>query len=326
MYATPAGAGGKDGTNWANAFGVGELETDMTDNAEAGDIYYVAGGTYTLTGAFSTVKAGTNVAVISVIGVDTGTSNEPPVFSDFAFGANRPVIAAGANTFVFTGGQWHYQNLSITTTEASGFKVGADDVVYNCKANNSSGVASRRAFIAAAISIHIGCEGQSTAGWAIETAGSMRIYACYLHDSVVGVRCGAGVFYVLNSIIDTCATGIDVGTRGDGLLANTTIYNSSTRAISGTTGDHFISLNNIIDASAIGVEWTTVYTNHWFDYNCWGDGNTDDIVDTDVIWGNNRVEDAPAMANPGAGDFTILTSSPCHNVGLDAGDLTGATV
>ena len=85
MYVTVAGAGTKAGTSWANAFGYAEWETDYEGSAEPGDIYYVEDGTYTLTSDFSTARDGTVDSYIKVIGVATGTTNEPPVSSDWGF-------------------------------------------------------------------------------------------------------------------------------------------------------------------------------------------------------------------------------------------------
>ena len=69
MYVTVAGAGDKSGSTWGNAMGLGEWETDVEATAEAGDIYYLEAGTYTLTNAFSTALDGTDVAPIKIIGV-----------------------------------------------------------------------------------------------------------------------------------------------------------------------------------------------------------------------------------------------------------------
>ncbi len=324
MMVTVAGAGDKSGSTWANAMGMAEWITDMTTNSEAGDRYFVEEGTYTFGGASdSSARNGTSAAPIQIIGVLSGTSNEPPVFSDYASGANRPVMAVAANVFS-VGDYWIAQGLDTTTTNSNGFYVGDYSIVYNCKSNNS-GIATRYAFRGDQATRFIACEAQSANGRAIRLHIATSCVACYAHDSVVGFYFGSAYSTVVNCIADTCTTyGLCVDNQSVQVMVNNTIYNCGT-GIYGSTGFASTVINNIIDACTKGVEWTTPDLSSWFDYNCWD--NTDDVVDTDIIWGNNRSEGDPGMAGPAGGDFTVTQADAnVHNLALDVGDLTGATV
>jgi len=321
MYVTPAGAGTKDGTTWANAMGLGEWETDLETNAEAGDRYFVAGGTYTLTQDISTALDGTSALPIQIIGVKSGTTNEPPVHSDHADGAARPLIAATSWAFTFDD-YWIFQNLRLTITSIFGLYLGTYCIVQNCDINQS-GAATRYAIYDTSDSKIIGCELQAVNGRAIRTASTI-IIASYLHDSVAGVYAGADITLLVNSIIDTCTKGIDGNTRNRVIGVGNTIYNCSSMGISGTTGKNACFINNILDACAVGVDWTTVSKSNWFDYNCWN--NTDDVADSDIVQGDHKVTGDPGMADPGNGDFTVTTGDAVANKALDVGDLTGATV
>ena len=85
MYATVAGAGDKSGDTWAKAMDLAAWQADALNNSESGDIYYVAGGTYALAGGFDcNARIATAAAPISIIGVKSGTTNEPPVIGDWA--------------------------------------------------------------------------------------------------------------------------------------------------------------------------------------------------------------------------------------------------
>ena len=96
MYVTVAGAGDNSGDSWANAMALSDFETDLEGSAEAGDIYYVKEGTYTLTSDLDwSSQDGSYTNPIIIIGVKTETTHEPPEFSDWASGDDRPLIAQG---------------------------------------------------------------------------------------------------------------------------------------------------------------------------------------------------------------------------------------
>ena len=321
---TVAGAGDKSGRSggemdWANAMDLAAWVGDMTNNAEAGDVYYVEEGTYTLTGAFTSALDGTSALPINIIGVLSGTSNEPPVFSDHAFGANRPVIACAANDFSVDD-FWNIRNLDFTITTSGGVTVDTGSIIENCKVVNS-GVATRYGFYLKVYGRAIGCEAVSDNGRAFQAALGPVVVACYAHDSSAGYYSGSTDGRFFNSIADTCTTGSDIISSDRTALVNCTIYNCTT-GISGTTARYSTFLNNIIDACGTGASWSSEIKSNWWDYNCWN--NTSDT--TNVTKGDNAVTGDPGMTNPGAGDFSIGTGSNCHDVALDAGDLTGATV
>lgn len=324
MMVTVAGAGTKDGSTWLKAMGLAEWITDMTDNAEAGDRYFLEEGTYTLTGAYAGTRDGSSAEPIYIIGVKSGTSNEPPEFSDHAFTTARPIIACGAYTF-YHNDYWIIKNLEITGTATSGLiKADTGSVLQNIKSNNT-GAAGRIAIWGGATGVRIiGCEAQSANGIGMTVNGGSLVYACYVHDCTDGINFNATGIAVINTIIDTCVDGINVATRATNLIIGCTIYNSTAIGIKGSTGAGCTVLNTIIKDCAVGVDWTTASKSNYFDYNCWD--NTDDVADSDIVQGDSKVTGDPSMTDPGAGDFSIGTGSNCYDVQLDAGDLTGATV
>lgn len=318
MYVTVAGAGNKDGTDWSNAFGRAEWETDLEAPCEAGDVYYVEEGTYTLTEDIDcSAIDGTSNAPISIIGVKSGTSNEPPVFSDHAFTTARPLIAAAGNKWWF-GDYWVFKNIRDTTTETWGFRGDVLCQFFNCKSTDTGGT---WAFSAVGSSTKfVGCEADANTGGFSLSANNV-VFACYAHDGTGdGYQSGGTALYV-NSIADTMGIGFDINTRNNNRVIGCSIYNCTT-GISGSTAIDFVCLNTILDANTTGASWTNPYSTNVWDYNCWD--NTSDT--SNVIKGNKAVTGDPGMTNPGAGDFSIGTGSNCHNVALDAGDLTGATV
>ena len=141
MYVTAAGAGGTDGTDWANAMNLAAWSSDAISSAEAGDIYYVQGGqTYTLAANWIAANDGLVTSPITIIGVNSGTSAEPPTFSDWAIDdASRPIIAAGASDFIFDN-YWKFKNLSVTTTDSNGFRGDVGPQFENCKSVLVEGV------------------------------------------------------------------------------------------------------------------------------------------------------------------------------------------
>lgn len=316
IYVTVSGAGNNSGDSWANAMALADWVTDMV-SASADDHYFVEEGTYTLTGNMdASAVNGTSTAPIKVTGVVSGTTNEPPEFSDYAFNDDRPLIAAGSYQLYF-GDYWIVEGLRVTSAETWGLRVDDYSILYNCKCTTSGGVWTITAL--GSSSQIIGCEADCYAG-GVSTKG--LVYSCYIHDGTGdGVECGAGDTKIIKCVIDTMGVGIDVNSRLDVLILHNTIYNNTT-GISGSTGHGVVVLDNIIKGNTTGASWTTEYPNNFFDYNCWD--NTTDV--SNVTKGPNSVTGDPSMTDPANGDFSIPYNSNCVDVALDAGDLTDATV
>lgn len=318
IYVTVTGAGDKGGSTWANAMGRAEWETDLEAPVSADDVYYVEEGTYTLTEDIDcSAIDGTSIAPIKIIGVKTGTSNEPPVFSDHAFTTARPLIAAGGNQWWF-GDYWIIKNIRITTAETWGFRADAYSQFVNCKSTATGG--SWAISSPGSNSKVSACEAEANIG-GISLVANGRALACYVHDgSGDGIVPQAGAV-IFNCIIDNMTgDGIDLSTRDSCVLIHNTITGCG-NGIAGTTANATVILNNIIAGCTVGANWGDAYTDQYVDYNCWD--NTDDTIN--ITKGDHAVTGDPSI-NAGADNFSITTASNCNNAALDAGDLTGATV
>jgi hypothetical protein len=323
MYVTPAGAGTKAGGSWANAMDEAAFEVDIEGGAEAGDIYYVAGGTYTLDSDYLTGRNGGSYSPIKIIGVNSGTTNEPPVLADWATGDNRPLFAAGAWNFLWNACyNWMYYNFRVTTTNAVGFLPALYSISYNVSVNNSSGTSSRTAFYSgSAVNLAV-CECVSTNGYGIFTnGGSTHYVCCYIHDSFAGIIETTSNFNILlNSIIDTCSTGTSLSSTIGKVYMNNVFYGCTVGIVSSSTnGSLFI--NNIFDGNTKGVVWNTTTNYNLWNFNCWD--NTTDV--TNVTKGLSDITGDPAMTNPASADFSLQDGSNCLDTGLDVGDFTSAT-
>ena len=113
-YVTVAGAGDNSGDSWANALTVSEFVMSV-NSAIAGDSYYVAGGTYTFGASINTAADGTGSSPISIIGVNSGTTAEPPTVSDYATGSSRPLFSCGAYTITIDN-YWKFLNIRASGT------------------------------------------------------------------------------------------------------------------------------------------------------------------------------------------------------------------
>lgn len=302
MYVTVAGDGDKDGTSWANAFDLANWETDCEGSAEAGDIYYVAGGTYTLTDNFSCQNDGTAALPIKVIGVTSGTTAEPPTVSDWAYGANRPLIAAGANALSWDD-YWIAYNFQVTTTHSNGFELGSYSTGYNNYVYNSSETAGRYAIR----QYNFGgafyfCEGKSTSGIGIGAQNGEPVAFSYAHDSTDCYKSGS--LFLISSVADTCTDGVDLVSQDGNSLINNVIY-GCTNGINATDSAFNSFINNIIDGNTNGAVWSTAneLTNFW-DYNIWN--NTTDV--SNVTKGVHDITGDPGLTAPADGDFTLSSS------------------
>lgn len=290
-----------------------DIATDaFLEQCVAGNtVYFREDGTaMTLAAAWAVDNDGTALLPITIEGYKT-TRGENPT------GANRPLIACGANETAIDD-YWVYRNLRITQNSNDGLFIGSFNLLENLHVNQS---AANEAIKTTNSNRIVNCEIQS-AGVGV-TANLDSITFCYIHDCAIGIDMTGSTNTIVNNVIETCSTyGIDFGVNDRSSVINNTFYNNAT-AVYGTDGHANLFINNIFDNNTKGVEWTTPTYTNYFDYNCWD--NTDDIVDTDVVWGDNRVEGDPEMTNPAAGDFTLGAGSNCLDAGMQIGTTVGAT-
>lgn len=322
MYVTPAGAGAKDGAAWDSAFGEAEFEADLEANAEAGDIYYVKAGTYTLDSAYdASAKDGTSAAPISIIGVKAATTAQPPTVSDWGSSTDRPTFEAGGDS-ITVGDYYKVYNLIITGngTGTSLFTGGTYNKIYNVKSNNSSGTAGKYAIIIGSSSHVTNCEAQSAAGIGIVSASSSYVTSNYVHDcGTVCISVNAGNS-IIGNIVDTCGTnGLSITSNDSGLAMNNTIYNVAT-GINATDAYGWSFVNNVIDTATDGFKWTSQIDSNFFAYNHTGDSVTDmwDTVEESVsahkdVWVTSG---SPAFTNAAGGDFSFAKNAACVGTGM----------
>jgi len=314
---TPAGAGDKGGSTWANAMDYAAWETKVEGDVAAGDIFYVRpeqdGGGFTLTSDFTPAVSGTITAPIKVIGVKKETTNENPVFSDWAYGDDRPLITGGAYGFGrgLTADYWHYYNLRVTGTLEPVLYIYRYGVVFNCKAHNINNSSPRYTFRYDNGSKILLCEFISNLSGAISGYEGDIAY-CYIHDSASGIGSLSDRVNITNCIIANCSNlGIDINTRSNVRVKNCTIYNCGT-GISGTTGGYGTFINNIISNCTTGANWTTATPSNFWAHNCFYNTTNRNGVDA----GLNDIEADPKLHDPSNDDFTLNSDSPCLDAGM----------
>ena len=322
VYVTPTGAGAEDGTSWEDACDMAGWLGDMTDNAEANDIYYVAGGTYTLTGNFSSTRSATyNENIITVIGVKSGTTAEPPTTADWAYGDDRPLINAGAYTFswVASAQSWAHRNFRFTAINVKGWQVYRYTLFSNCAfANTNTGNCARASNVAR----YEDCTFTSPGGVALYVTTSPNIINCTITNSGYGIYLASHYVRILGCTIDTCTTaGIRIQVLGgDMTINNNTIYNCG--VCIDTPFAVYMSgfRNNIVSGCTTGVSWVSAVASNNWDYNCWD--NTTDFVNV-TAGPHSLVATDPCFVDAGDGDFELLVGSPCIGAS-DNGGVIGA--
>ena len=327
MYVTSDGAGTKDGSAWANAMGHDEFAVDANENAEAGDIYwlmndgnaYVVGDMNELNSALD----GTLTNPIQIIGVKTGTANEPPDSGNYAYGSDRPTITCGAHLFT-TDDYWAYKNLIITTSAVSGVRIDVGGLIENCKI---TGVTDGKPAVYAGGSGFqiINCElvGANGAEAAEVTNAYSKIINCYLHnDANTG---GTGIlttndaaFVVTGCVLYKWGTGIDLTACPNPFIGNNTFKDCGT-AITATTAYAGVFVNNIFDGSGVEAVWDTEEFSNFWDYNIWDASPTR----TNVTAGSHGLDADPDMGTPP--DFTVSSTSNALDAGMQLSSNHGVT-
>lgn len=323
MYVTPAGAGAKNGSNWANAMGLAEFRTDWTGATEAGDIYYILGGTYTTAADLAQSRNASVTAMTKVIGVKSTTTAEPPTAADWAYGDDRPYFVDGARNDNFQmGGYYEVRNLRFLMSGAQVFRIGSGYGINLKVVNDSASANQYAAVLVNGNAVLVDCELQSTNGYAINMTSYSAIRYCYIHDSVIGCNNGSSVYAKIEStIINKVNIGLVFGNAAFGNQVNhCVIRGGNSKAVGsigvdvGTGGYGWGFTHNIITDFENGVVFddTQVLTGY-VDYNDYYDNSTDR---TNIQVGTNDVDINPSFTDTATGDFSLSSASALLNLGI----------
>ena len=299
MMVTNAGGGDKSGSTWANAMAFSDLETDLEGFAEAGDRYFIRGNV-TVSSNILSNQAGTAVAPYEIIGVKAGTTNEPPVTSDWAYTTDRPVMACGAQYFR-TGNYSIIRNLIFTTTGIYAPYLDDGSLIENCKSTNTSVTADRVAIdiMQGTYARTVACEASCLKGWGVKRGSWTDVHKSYIHDCKVGIS-DLHSSSITGNVIESCLIGFGGTTAAaysHNIIGNT-FYNNS-KGIDVNDPHSCVILNNIFEANIVGLEFTTENKNNYIDFNVWDNG-------TDTV---NATKGAHAITADPALDTTLTTAA-----------------
>lgn len=309
-YVTVAGAGTKAGTSWGDAFDSAAWLTDMSTLAAAGDTYWVAGGTYAYTAPSEVARDGSALAKINVIGVNSGTTNEPPVVSDYAYGTNRPLITNN-NAYHFDN-YWSFLNLRIDLTTSFSFRMDIEGSISNCYVRNQGSGSAILTNGDGCIVFNNEIISASSNGIITNSGDGAHILNNYIHDSSTGIYSTIEGCIMEGNIIDTCSTGISIGSYINQSIINNTLYNGNT-GISGSTSNGNLIFNNIIDSFINGINFTSTSKHTFIDYNNYYN-NTTDV--TGITKGPNAIAVDPQFTDAANGDFSLASAAALIGAGF----------
>lgn len=328
-YITVAGAGTKTGATWGNAKSKTEFAARY-DTAQAGDIFWIAGGTYTFTAQLNSCRGedscyeGTYAEPISVIGVKTGTTNTPPLKSDWTTGTDSPTLNTEGYHFV-SGHYWNFRNLIIIVNSQNGFDIGTGCNIENCKITNTTAIANYHATTEETGCSTIHCEISSPLGYGIWNYGGCLAMFNDIHDCVTGIICKSDVTLEKN-IIRKCSFGVNMNnTFYPAHGYNEHILNNSFSACStGIKGQHPKGgnkiINNIFNCFTYDLSMDTSDNTMTIRYNRYTQSTSKTMlrgVDTSGVYQDYEWSGGdPLWTNPGSNNFTLQSSSPCKNAGL----------
>lgn len=285
------------------------LRASVFNTAVAGNTYYIKNdATHVASESVVSAVGGNYSAPIRIIGYNTARTDGPT-------STNRPLLSLGAYNIAVEN-LWFFSHLRISGT--------ADPVINNnTKVNlqfrnvsliNSSVTGGRRGILITDPCSNINCEFVCTNGTAFQaTNGNQNIVfvGCYLHDSVKAIA-SASKIVAINSIIDTCTTGIDITNAVGGFsLYNCTLYSGTTGIAIVTNASGNILMNNIISTYTTGVSLATTSVEITTDYNDVFNCGTDY---TNTTAGANDYDADPEFVDAANADFRI--GANCKNKGF----------
>ena len=303
FYVRHDAAGGGTGLlGWADAFDIAGLKTRLETLAVADDYYWIRGGTYTLpAGGINSGRDGTIDLPIQLIGVNPGTTNEPPVPSDLANNANRPLIEGpgGAGLPFNYDNYWRVHNLQLVGVSA--LRVDIAGVISNCRVATES----IQAIYIGDFGVRIfGSEVSCTGGIGIRAITSLSLFGSYIHNCLTDcVSTGENGCTLLNNIFDTAVTGWYPRNRKYHTIAGNVFYNLAL-GIDGLDvpgPDRITAFNNIFHTCAVPVSWSTNVLSNYWDWNCWWNSG----APANVTPGPNALYVDPQFVDAPGGDFRI---------------------
>lgn len=328
-YVTAAGAGAKNGNDWANAFDKPAFETHLEGAVVAGDVNWVEDGAYTLDSDIDfTARDGTAVSPIAIIAVKSGTTNEPPLYSDWSIAAgDRPFFDCVTFTFK-TGDYTIIRNIDFEGSTNAVVEMGTYCLAENNKFNNDVGFGAQRYGISMSNYARLNNnELTSALGRGARVFLSSKIAYNYFHDmpddpdglclDIAGHGCDAAF-----NIFDTSYMGIKGESYDAIMLLNNTFYETDT-GVGATDGFGWTCINNIMEGNnTAGFVWTTQTDSNFFWNNHGDDVRCNDmwvLVDTTTLFQDYEVVTGdPVFDVPGA-DFALQNTSPDLNAAMSIG-------
>jgi hypothetical protein len=302
-YATAAGAGAKDGAAWASAFGAAELRTWLNGaSPAAGDVIYVAAGTYDFAtvGAIAAANDGTATAPITLI----GTTGENTTEAD---GDSRPLWTCGGNAIAFDN-YWKIAGLRLTGTAtgtASLLQADLGSEVRNCKAINTG--TGKSLYLGDAESRALDCELSASAGIALSLGGGYNLsYRNRIYGSATGITGTWKGGVVVGCEIVGCTTGITVPTHA-WVIDGNVIYGAASPAGTGISfaGYSGTALNNILEGLATAFSGSNPPGNFRIEYNGLFNNTTNASAGL-TLSATNQALSASPFVDAGNGDFRAL--------------------
>jgi len=281
------------------------LDDDMFEASEAGNIFWMEDGNYTLGESLNIGQDGNTTNAIRLEGYSSTRGDDP-------VGDTRPNIAAGALTMLFDD-YWHIRNIIVTGTSSDVLRCDIACVARHVSSSNTSGTSNRASFRFGSASGGLKySDVSSTNGDAIFIQGVNATVGpgVYIHDSTTCIDISSGIdaSIIHFNIIETCTVGINAaGTTTDVVIINNTIWASTT---SGTTGilsagasaAEWHIYNNIISGWGTGANFNTLLDSNSSDFNNYF-GNTTDRTNLNV--GNNDFDTDPSFTDAAGGDFSV---------------------
>jgi hypothetical protein len=286
------------------------MESDIEGASEAGDKYFIRGGvTYSPSNGWdSSLKDGTAVLPIEIIGVKAATTAEPPTSADWAdTDAERPTISFAANQFL-CGDYYKFRNCFFTGSADSGvLRMSSVDVIINCKVTNTSGIANREALYALTGVKAWRCEFSSTAGNACSNTGPFYLVGCTISAGDTGILASGNANFIANCIIKNCTNyGISFASDNNAIV-NNTFYTCPTGILFGNAEYGQLVLNNIIYGSAtVGINQSTAaIKNNEYDYNFYYGNLATTALLTEGLHSDETQTKNPGFVDAANGNFAI---------------------
>ena len=333
-YVTPTGTGDRtQGLSWATSVSIdtfGVMLSSATNIINDSDQVWVLAGDYTL-GATIDARANDNISTgyVTIKAVKAGTTNEPPLPSDFVVDMDPTFNPLGLvkidnNGYAISFGSCvNVRGFSFTSFATSLLTFDQYSKLENCVIRYTGTSVTTNAVNFGGNGFLINCRITGGSNCNGGNAGGSNFFVNCNFDSLktaINIK-GVCVTIVGCNFLKNTIVAVTIGTLHEVFINNCSFFGNA-QIITGSEGSHNVVARNLAVDSTTGsaFSWSTYMSGNRFENICISPTRNfyPPFVNIDTVGTNaviDLIKEDPLFINPIDGNFALQHTSPCIGTG-----------